>query len=188
MQKEFNDRKIKILVVIPSLIMGGAERLTVNVLNNLNRNRFELALCLFENKGILLKKVPNDIRIFDLQKRSKWSFFRLIIRLNKVIREYKPDIVYSRMWYATSVVAFVRFLYKKRCKLIATEEHNHKRDILPSNPYGKVKRFLLDWSYRSADRVIVLSEGVKREITLSYGLEPDKIDVIYASVDITLIK
>ena len=91
-QKKRSDR-LKILVVIPSLVMGGAERLTVYILQRLSRYKFDLALCLFENKGSLLNELPHNIKIYNLEKRNRWSFFRLIFALNKVIKNYNPGIM-----------------------------------------------------------------------------------------------
>ncbi|MDL1959212.1 MAG: glycosyltransferase [Deltaproteobacteria bacterium] len=186
-QKKRSDR-LKILVVIPSLVMGGAERLTVYILQRLNRYKFDLALCLFENKGSLLNELPHNIKIYNLEKRNRWSFFRLIFALNKVIKNYNPDIIYTRMWYATSVVTASKWLYLNKIPLIANEEHNHKRDILPDDPFGDLKRLFMNFAHKKADLVIAPSKGVKGDISQSYNLNPRKIKVIYNSVDLELIE
>jgi len=182
-----NKRK-KILFVIPSLVMGGAERLTVYLLQNLDRDKFALALCLFENKGNLLKELPDDIKVFDLKKRNRWSFFRLIVGFNRIIKSYNPDIIYTRMWYATSIAVATKSLYFVNTPIVANEEHNHKRDILQNDPFGRFKRLFMDWAHKKAELVIVPSIGVKNEISQSYGLNLRKIKVIYNSVDIELVK
>ena len=52
-------KKYKILFIIPSLVGGGAERVIINILNHLNRNKFIPYLVLFEKKGIYL--IMDDI-------------------------------------------------------------------------------------------------------------------------------
>jgi glycosyltransferase involved in cell wall biosynthesis len=180
--------KIKLLVIIPSLVTGGAEILTVYLLRHLDRNKFEVALCLFEEKGDLRKRVPSDVKLFVLGKKNRWGFFRLPSKLNKLVSEYKPDIIYTRMWYATSVATVSRRLYSYRIPIVANEEHNHKRDILPFDLFGIVKKYFMDWSHKKADIVIVPSKGVKNDLLNSYKLREEKIKVIYNSVDLELIR
>ena len=179
--------KIKILVVIPNLSIGGAERLTVYLLKRINRKKFDVALCLFEKKGELLKELPEDIEVYTVQKKSRWSFIRLIANLKNVVAGYEPDILYSRMWYATAVTTLSRKLYAYNVPVVATEEHNFKRDISAFDPFGMFKKYLLDWSYKKSDVIIVPSQGVKKDVAESYKLKSEKVKIIYNSVDLDLI-
>lgn len=186
-KENLRNNPLKILVVIPSLVMGGAERLTIYLLQKLNRNKFNPALCLFENKGPLLKELPEDIKLFDLKKKNRWSFLRLVNSFNKVVKEYNPDIIYTRLWYATLIATVAKSLCFRKIFIVASEDHNYKRDILPSDPFGLLKRPVINWAHKTADLVIVPSMGVKDDIGNSYGVNPEKIRVIYCSVDIDSI-
>lgn len=42
-----------------------------------------------------------------------------------------------------------------------------------------IKRMRIKSSCRRADRIIAVSEGIKRDLTESLGIDPDKIDIIY---------
>ena len=178
---------MKILVVIPNLVMGGAERLTVYLLKYMDRKNFQLALCLFENKGELLKEVPRDVQVFSLGKKNRWSFLNLIKQFNKIINAYKPDIVYTRMWYATTVVAFSKVFFKKRYLIIANEEHNHKRDVSAVEKLGFFKKQFMNWAHKKASLVLVPSKGVKKELVESYLIKYERIKVVYNSVDFKMI-
>ena len=51
------DRKIKLLFFADNLEGGGGERAMVNLLNHIDRNKFDFSLVLSEKKGFFLDKV-----------------------------------------------------------------------------------------------------------------------------------
>ena len=183
-----NIQKHKILIVIPSLEIGGAERLLVYLLKYLDRNQFELALCLFKNKGELLSDIPPDVKTYFCLKKSRWSFFKLIFGINKVVKDFQPDLIYARMWYSTLVTILAKKIFKWTIPLAANEEHNHKRDIERFDIFGRLKKISMSWAYRQAEAVLVPSQGVRDEIVPAYRLDPNKTSVIYNAVDLNLIE
>ncbi len=54
--------KIKILFRHRSMEMGGVEKVMLSLLNNLNREKFEITVCLNLNQGELRNEFPNDVR------------------------------------------------------------------------------------------------------------------------------
>jgi len=186
--KKINKGKIKILVVIASLSMGGEERIVTDIIKNINRDRFEVGVCLFEKKGELLSKVPPDVPIFDLKKKSRWSFLFLIIKLKGIIRKYKPDIVFSALWYSTFISACSNFIFNLKYPfLIAHEPHNHKLDI-KGERFQKLKSILMNWSHSKADVIVTISKGSAYNIAKDYFIEKDKIIVIHNSIELKLIE
>lgn len=71
-------KKRKILIIIPSLIAGGAERVLVNLLRTIDRSKYEISLFLGENKGELRKDIPEDVKIFHIYRNK---FLRKISEL-----------------------------------------------------------------------------------------------------------
>lgn len=54
--------KIKILFRHRSMEMGGVEKVMLSLLNNLDREKFEITVCLNLNQGELRNEFPNDVR------------------------------------------------------------------------------------------------------------------------------
>lgn len=54
--------KIKILFRHRSMEMGGVEKVMLSILNNLDREKFEITVCLNLNQGELRNEFPNDVR------------------------------------------------------------------------------------------------------------------------------
>ena len=83
--------KKKILFVIHSFIGGGAERVFINILKNIDRDVFDIELAVGEYTGELIFDIPKDIKIYELNaKRS----YKAIIPLIKLVRGLKPDLVF----------------------------------------------------------------------------------------------
>ena len=66
----------KILFVIPSFVGGGAEKVFLNILKYLDREKFIPYLVIFSCKGEYLTMVPQDISIYDLNKKNRFDFFK----------------------------------------------------------------------------------------------------------------
>ena len=58
--------KKRILFLAPSLTIGGAERVLVNLLKRLDYDRYEVTLCLFANYGVYFDELPKQIRVIHL--------------------------------------------------------------------------------------------------------------------------
>lgn len=176
-------KKINLLVISPRLCAGGEERDIVDLLKTIDRSRFELSLCLFDDKGEFRKELPSDLVCYDLRKKNRWDVLALSYRLSKVIDRVKPDVVLSSLWYATFIVSLARPLTRHRFKLVAREPHNHKQDCSGNDLKNYARRFCMDFGHKRSDRVIAVSRGAAEDIARSYGLEPEKVTFIYSSVD-----
>ena len=82
----------KVLVVMPSLYNGGAERSLVNLLNEFPENKYKIDVLLFKREGIFLKQLPKNINVlktpYDLKKlygnfkeNGLWIFYKIISKV-----------------------------------------------------------------------------------------------------------
>ncbi len=178
----------RLLFVLPSLETGGSERLFLQLFHALNRRKFAPEICVFQKKGALIAELPGDVPLHDLNKRSRWDFFRMLRDFNRLVRERQPDIICSRIWYSTAVASVSRRVFGYPSVLIAAEDHNHKRDLAPDDPFRWVKRRLMDRIHRDADRVVSCSRGAADEIAESYSIPDSRMRVAYPAVDLTEIE
>jgi len=91
--------KIRILHIIPNLNTGGAERLVVNLLEAIDKEKFEVAVCSLYDKSSSpfeehLEK--NGIPIYYLGKR-KGLDLRMITRLYRLFKFFKPDVAHTHL-------------------------------------------------------------------------------------------
>jgi hypothetical protein len=85
------NKKIKIIYYLSTLNAGGAERVTVNLIRKLDREKFDIYLILVERVGPFLDLIPDYVKIVDLSvKKTLFS----ILKLKKEIKRIEPDIIY----------------------------------------------------------------------------------------------
>lgn len=96
--------KKTILYVIDNLERGGAETLLVGILPDL-QNKYEVILvtlsdgCAFKNEEIACSRL-----ISLAQHKGKFSFVSSIVKLRKIIKKHRPDLVHAHL-VNSSIVA-----------------------------------------------------------------------------------
>ncbi|SEM57579.1 Glycosyltransferase involved in cell wall bisynthesis [Chryseobacterium taichungense] len=82
--------KIKVLFRHRSMEMGGVEKVVLSMLNNLNREKFELTICLNINQGELRNEFPSHVRkVYIAKGKEDFSKNPLIRKLQLAIRKLK---------------------------------------------------------------------------------------------------
>lgn len=174
------------MLVISSLGGGGAEKVLADLINFLDKRKYDVSLVLFEKKGVNLASVENNAVIYDLKKDSRYSLPWLIIRLALLFHRIKPDTVISFMSYANILSILSRAVAFTRIKLIITE-HSYLSVSLSCVSFGKVKTFLYKSLYGFADICIVPSEGVAEDLNRMFNLKEEYIKTIPNPVNLELI-
>ncbi|MDA3802482.1 MAG: glycosyltransferase [Patescibacteria group bacterium] len=175
--KEKNEglKKIKIDYVIPTLDRGGAERFFVDLVKNLDRNKYEPRLVLYKRGGDWTKElIAYNIDFVILKKEKKISVSNFI-SLYKTIKKRKPDIVHTQLGGDIYGVLAAKLA---RVKNIVTTEVNTNQD--ESYIYNLVKRFTLSF----VSWVVAVSNAVSSDIRKRYKLNPNKVIVIYNGIDL----
>ena len=106
---------MKILFTTGSMNKGGAERVVANLSNFLSKDN-EVAIAISIN-GTSEYELDKKIKFYTLDKESVSENIILknikrIIELNKIIKEYKPDIIISFLPEPSYRVLFLRIFNK----------------------------------------------------------------------------
>ena len=171
--------KKKILFLILNLEKGGgAERVLVDQINNLDREIFECFLC------VLNKKIDADLfQSISIPENNKKiihfnSFFSLSgwIKIISFIRKNKFDIIYSHLFFANFVGCVAGKI--SGIKRIITVEHN----VYLNRSYFQrlINKILSYISYR----IIAVSGSVKNYLVDLEKINPNKISVVYNGVNL----
>lgn len=169
-------KKKKVLFFIYQMGAGGAARTLLNIINHLNRDTFEPVLVTLNFDGSYEKYLKEDIKFIKL---STNRLRKSIIPLAKIIRQEKPDLVFSTIPVYNTVATLARFLSFTRTKGIVREAAYLGGDFKTN-----LKLRLFGLLYRTSHKVIALSEGVKHNLMKRYRVPKRKIDVIYNPVDL----
>ena len=60
----------RILFLIPSLSIGGAERVLINLLKKIEYNKYDITICLFGYYGEYLTEVPKGVKVISIFNNS----------------------------------------------------------------------------------------------------------------------
>lgn len=177
---------LKILFITSNLGGGGAERALVNLINKLNRNKFEPHLALFQKEGEFVDKLANDVPVYEIQPQDYGSIHRTwkrIFTIRKIVRNIKPDIIMSVLWQANAVVGLTDKLWNLNTNLIFNEQNSPLSSLITDARQRKLwpiaKRL-----YHQADLLIATSKGIALELKSETGTSADKIKVVYNPIDI----
>jgi glycosyltransferase involved in cell wall biosynthesis len=180
------------MIIIHSLKGGGAERVVVNLLKGLSRRDFSITLLLYE--GIFDYLLPENVEVITLDIRSSRNilkttrgFFLKIISIARLIKKNKPDIVFSLLSDTNVITILARSLSGVHSKVIVSER-NHPTLSLKNDLYGGITKFLMRYCYPKAERIIAISQGIKKDLLENFNLPEGKIEVIYNPVDIAEIE
>jgi glycosyltransferase involved in cell wall biosynthesis len=186
--------KVRVLFAIGEMSGGGSQRQLIGILQRLDRSNFTPQLYLVSSGGELLPEVPADVPVYIFGERnrsSRWLFpgqahGARVCDLANVLEEQQINVVYDRTYHMTLIAAgATRRRPTPRISVIVTDpqldfETNIER-------FRFAKRLLLRRAYRTADRVVAVSEGVRSAAIKHYGLAGEKTLTIHNFFDIERI-
>lgn len=117
---------MRVLQVIDSLDVGGAERVFVNLTNLLYEQKIDVSILLLVSDGVLLNEINNNIPIIRLQ-RSKRFEFKKIKKLVEVIQGF--DIVHVHLKHNYRYVCFSAKLFRVPISNIIFHDHSHSYGV-----------------------------------------------------------
>lgn len=178
---------IKICFVIPSMKGGGAEKMIMNIMNYLDKNKYEIKLILFWNEGHNLDKLNEEIEIIDL--KSNLNIFGLI-KLVYFLKKQKSDIIFTSLGPLNALLSIFLFLFNSE-KVIARETNVpsviHKLQISRGKKIYKFIDFLYKTSYKKYDLIIAQSNDMLGDLVKNYQFNINKIIKINNLVDCEVI-
>ena len=172
-----------IAMFLPSLRVGGAERVTVVLANALARQGFRVDMVLLQAEGYLLEILHEDIRVFGLDsKRIRNGSLPLL----RYLRTECPDVMFAHMYPLTSLAVFANRIAGQRTKIAVVEHTNLERaNELSESGMNRLQRWLIRNTYKKADRRIAVSEDAARALEAFAGLKPMSVEAIPNAVELS---
>lgn len=176
MKQNRNACGMKIIQIMPEFGFGGAEIMCENLTYELKKAGHEVVvLSMYDYRSAINERMENggvDVRY--LGKKSGLDF-SMIAKMYKIFKKEKPDAIHTHryvMQYAVpaAIMAGVR-------------RRVHTLHSVASMENGRLARKLNRIFYRYFGVIpVALSENVRDTVIEEYGLEKDKISVIYNGV------
>ncbi len=172
------DQKTKTLYLIPTLASGGAERQLVELVDNLNRKRFEPIVCLVYSEQVVPREInPRDCKLINLEKPlGKWGNAVLLYRLRRTILEERPAIIHSYLNQANLYARLGALLSGHSC--VVTSVRSHVKGF-----WKRFDRLAEQILWRISKVIVVNSDQVKSELITELGIPAGRIQVIHNGVN-----
>ncbi|MEO5656424.1 MAG: glycosyltransferase [Nitrospiria bacterium] len=172
--------RIRIMHVLDQLGVAGTEGVVINVVNGLDPTRFEpLICCLRRARPLSRFRLSERIPVFELHRRPRLDL-RLILKLARLLRRERVDVVHSHNWstYVYAVVA----ARLARVPVVIHGEHGRETQ----SPERAWKRRVVQRALAPAvDRFVAVSRDIQRHLTAEWGLDESRTQYLSNGVDLT---
>jgi len=175
--------KDRILLVVPSLRAGGAEKVMVHLANHLDRERFEPFLAVGTAEGPNAENLKPDVTLYNLGAMRSRAAVPAIL---KAVRTVKPRAVISTLGF-NFAVAITSPLFPRGTRTLLREGSTASAYIeamaLQNKTDARISHYSHRLLYGLADKIICQSDFMKDDLAKVYHLPEHKLARIYNPVD-----
>jgi len=171
---------VRIALVLPSLVGGGAERVFLDIARGLLNQAVAVDVVTVRDEGPLRGNVPSEARLRVL---GAGHVAASVPALARYLRRERPDAVISALSHTNLACIAACRLVRPRVPLVVTQ-HNHLSTVAGHAPARRdrwMPRFI-HHAYPWADRVVAVSQGVADDLALTARLPRSDIEVAYNPV------
>jgi glycosyltransferase involved in cell wall biosynthesis len=178
------NQRPRVLLLIPHLGGGGAERVMALVARGLSREKYELHLGLMTQTDAAGAGLPSWFAVHALgAARVRGAAFRLI----RLVRTVKPDLILSGMFHLNFLVLLLRPFFPRRTRILIRQNGT----VSSSLAWDGLPRFtglLYKVLYRHADRIVCQSRAMAADLTRELGIGAESLSVLPNPVDVEKIR
>lgn len=175
----------RVVFILPDLSSGGAERVTLNVMQRLDRSKFNPVLFLIKNQGVYWDEVPTDVEVITALKageRIRWHLLKLIRSLCQVIQ--RDNIVIGAMEYDSIFLAALAAKIRG-CPAVGwfRVDAGYWADR-----FSLLRSCIIRWLFPALSAFVAVSQGVADSINKAYPWLPIRVQVLYNPLDVDYIR
>jgi glycosyltransferase involved in cell wall biosynthesis len=120
----------------------------------------------------------DGVKYFNLGVTRKWQYPLAVMRLARLLRREKIDILHSHLFYAGLIAVLVKGVTRRRIVALM-RHHTSVVRMLGSRAHVALDR----WMSERADHVVTVSEAAKKYMVETDRIRRDDIDVVYLGFD-----
>ncbi len=162
---------------IPTLEIGGAERVTVTLANGIAGRGYQVTLLTVRDDGQFRANVDKGVNIVALGGSGVFAALPALVRW---LKHNRPDAMLSMMSHTNLISIAARALSKTHTRLVISERVSLSHAI--PDIKGKLVRFLTRLFYNKADHITVVTKAMIAEFVKHAGVPESKISAIYNPV------
>ena len=170
------NQKINILMILPWMITGGADRFVLDLVSNLDKNKFEITIITTEpNKNVLRQQFEESATVYDLTSflsQKYWiSFINYIIEKNNINLIFNTN---SKFGY--SILPYL----KSKNPNVPIIDYIHMEEWYNRN--GGYSRYSTMMN-SVIDKTLTCNENSKKILCEYFGRNNGEVETVYIGVD-----
>jgi glycosyltransferase involved in cell wall biosynthesis len=172
--------RIRVVHIINSMEVGGAQRQILNLFHAIDRERFDLRLICLIDKGTFGEQLEQEgFPVVALGKSNRIDP-GMLVRLVRQLRAWRPDIVHTSVFTSNLWGRLAAILSRVPVRIV----HEQSTVSLEKWYRREIDRLLAPWTHR----VLAVSEDLRRRIVAEEGIGQDRVEVLYNAVDCRAIQ
>lgn len=173
---------MKIVHIIDSLGIGGAERLITEIVPKLVKGGNKVDVVLLNGQKTHLYNELNSLNCCNIYSLGR-SYYNPLYILKLIPYFYKYDIVHVHLFPAQYFAALARLFCFKKVKLIFTE-HNTSNTRLENSRYRWIEKSI----YKIYNKIICITPEVKVVLRKKLNIQNEKLFVIENGVNLVNVQ
>lgn len=178
-------QRLRLLVLLPTLQGGGAERVMLTLLRHFDRARFDLMLAVVDGRATdLAAELSPDVAFVDLSCTRVRDAVPSIVRL---VRRWQPQLVLSTLSHLNLMLSLVRPLLPRAARVVGRESV-----VLSEGLAGERRPGLWRLGYRlfypRLDLLICQSQAMRDDLCGHFALPQARTVVIPNPLDIERVR
>lgn len=183
----------KICLFINSLYGGGAEKVLQLHSNELVKRGYDVDVITLEIDSFYkLDKRVNRINLSSLDYKSarlfKVLYFLIFyFKLKRICKKNNYDYLFSYMEIPNIISTFVKITTKLKTRFLVSI-HVNPSSYYIKGFYGIFFRNMIKKCYPKSDKIVVVSNEIKKTLIEEYEISQEKISVLYNPIDLNRIE
>lgn len=174
-------RRLRVLQVITELRPGGAERVLLELMSRIDRERFDPVVAALDGRGEYGERIQAvGVPVVDLGAPTVYHG-RALLRLRSLIRAFAADLVHTHLFHASIAGRLAAGPLNLGGRPVPTVASCHIVERRAKRWHFWLNR----WTMRWCRRVVCVSEAVRAFQQARLRLPPERFTVIYNGLDMS---
>jgi glycosyltransferase involved in cell wall biosynthesis len=176
------------MIVIHSLSGGGASLYLTLLLKYLDMSQISPKVVVFSD--VMDHTLPSNVEVTCLHKKGVLDYPFVVLKLARIIRKEKPDMILSIGNISNIVSGLAHKLGRIKNLLIYSEHISPQFTAASANHklLTPLKKCVANYIYPRSSVIIAVCKGVKEGLVKDFNVSGDKIKVIYNGLDLNEIR
>ena len=168
-----------LVVYLPDLSGGGAERLQVGLAPAFLAAGLRVTFLVHRRRGELLDAIPAGAQVVSLEVGRPLA---ALPRLIAFLRRERPELLLANTEHIAIVAIWAKLACASPTRIVVVQHSVLSRQAERAGLQFKALPFLYRRFLRRADAIVAVSQGVARELEATAGLAPGSVRVVYNGV------